>query len=150
MVKVLLAVTIPTSTQRVWRALTDPTEIVAWDTGIVEPIDVLDDYPRPGQSVRWKYRLGPIPMVLYDNPLEVSCEERLRSKIKLGLFRFDETYTLHRVPERPQNTDLSVKLELWNVIPVVGSLLDHVIGRPIAEHIVASSLGAIKSWCIGS
>lgn len=147
MVTISLSITIPASTRRVWHALTEPEAVVAWDTGVVEPIDAPEDYPQSGQHVRWRYRLGPIPLILHDRPLEVIPEEKLRSEIKLAFFYFDETYTLHQSSEHPGTTELSVKLDVWNRIPVVGNLLDRLVGKPIAAQTVASSLGSIKSWC---
>ena len=57
--------------ERVWRALTIPTEVVCWDTGVLEPIDAPSDYPRPGQHVRWRYRFGLLPLTLHDRPTQV-------------------------------------------------------------------------------
>ena len=71
MIEFTETVQIGTSVERVWRALTVPAEVVQWDSGIVEPIDAPPDYPQPGQHVRWRYRLGPVPLILHDRPTEV-------------------------------------------------------------------------------
>ena len=73
-----VSVEIEASTARVWRALCDPSEVVAWDTGVEKAIDVPDDYPQPGQHVRWRYTNGPF-RILNDRPQEVVSEQRLRS-----------------------------------------------------------------------
>jgi hypothetical protein len=136
---------IETSAERVWRALTVPAEVVQWDSGIIEPIDAPPDYPQPGQHVRWRYRLGPIPLVLDDRPSEVLRNSILRSSIHLGPFAFDEIYDLH-APE-PAVTLLTAKLTLSSGVPVVGSLLERVVGAPLARTTVRTSLRAIKRHC---
>jgi hypothetical protein len=138
-------VRIAASVERVWRALTAPSEVVQWDSGVTEPIDAPTDYPRPGQHVRWRYRLGPIPLILHDRPSEVEPDSVLRSSIGLGPFAFDETYQL-RSPE-PLVTLLSAKLRVWSTVPLIGSLLERAAGAPLARATVQSSLQAIKRHC---
>lgn len=129
---------------RVWRALTDPAEVVVWDTGIVAPIDAPPDYPRPGQHVRWRYRLGPLPLVLHDRPTEVVPTTTLRSSIRLGPFDFDETYTLRA---DGATTRLTADLSLTSTVAVVGPLLEELIGAPLARSTVRLSLAAIRRHC---
>jgi hypothetical protein len=138
-------VEIAASVERVWRALTAPAEVVQWDSGIVEPIDAPPDYPQPGQHVRWRYRLGPLPLILHDRPTEVLRGSTLRSSIDLGPFSFDETYQL-RSPES-STTLLSARLVLSSRLPVLGSLLERVVGAPLARTTVRSSLDAIRLHC---
>jgi hypothetical protein len=133
--------------ERVWRALTDPAEVVVWDTGIVAPIDAPPDYPRPGQHVRWRYRLGPLSLVLHDRPTDVVPAAALRSSIRLGPFGFDETYTLRA--DGP-TTRLTADLSLASTVPVVGSLLEKLIGVPLARSTVRLSLAAIRRHCEGT
>jgi hypothetical protein len=138
-------VEIAASLERVWRALTVPAEVAQWDSGIVEPIDAPPDYPQPGQCVRWRYRLGPLPLILEDRPSEVRENSTLRAFIRLGPFRFDETYEL-RSPE-PAITLLSARLLLSSTVPVIGVLLERVVGGPLAKATVRSSLEAIRLHC---
>jgi hypothetical protein len=138
-------VPIEASVERVWRALTAPAEVVQWDTGIVEPIDAPSDYPQPGQHVRWRYRLGPLPLILDDRPTEVLENSTLRSSIELGPFSFDETYELSS--PRPAITLLSARLTLSSELPVVGVLLERLAGAPVARATVRTSLRAIKRHC---
>jgi len=130
---------------RVWLALTDPAEVTAWDTGIVEPIDAPVDYPKPGQYVRWRYRLGRLPLILHDRPSEVVPNRTLRSSIRLGPFTFDETYTLGALA--PNRSELSARLCVWSEVPVVGALLERWPGAPLALATVRQSLAAIKLHC---
>jgi hypothetical protein len=131
--------------ERVWRALSIPAEVVCWDTGIVEPVDAPADYPRAGQHVRWRYRLGPLPLILHDCPTQVEPASVLRSSIRLGPFDFDETYTLR--DEGTGVTRLTVELSVASTVPLLGSLLERFVGRPLARSTVRSSLAAIKRHC---
>ncbi len=141
-------VQIATSVERVWRALTAPAEVVQWDSGVIEPIDAPPDYPQPGQHVRWRYRYGPIPLILDDRPSEVVSNSILRSSITLGPFAFDETYRL-RSPG-PSVTLLAAELTLCSRVPVIGSLLERAAGAPLARNTVRTSLQAIKRHCESS
>lgn len=130
---------------RVWRALSTPAEVVRWDTGIVEPLDAPPDYPRAGQHVRWRYRLGPLPFMLHDRPMQVDPGSILRSSIRLGAFDFDETYTLR--DKGASTTQLTAELRLTSFVPAVGGLLERLLGRPLARSTVRRSLVAIKQHC---
>ncbi len=132
---------------RVWRALTVPAEVAGWDASVVAPIDVPPDYPKPGQHVRWRARMSGLPIVLHDHPIEVSVGERLRSRIAMGLFRFDETYTLMDDPADAERTRLMMKVVASNEIPVVGGALDRFAVRQQATELVSASLRAISGWC---
>jgi hypothetical protein len=131
--------------ERVWRALTIPSEVVCWDTGVVAPLDAPPDYPRAGQHVRWRYRLGAIPLTLHDRPTRVEPGSVLRSSIRLGPFEFDEIYTL--ASRGPSATRLRAELGLASGFPIVGWLLERWVGRPLARSTVRTSLAAIKRHC---
>jgi uncharacterized protein YndB with AHSA1/START domain len=131
--------------ERVWRALSLPAEVVRWDTGIVEPLDAPPDYPRAGQHVRWRYRLGPLPVILHDRPTRVEPPSLLRSSIRLGPFDFDETYTLRAVGTRA--TRLTAELSVASSAPILGAALARVVGQPLARATVRSSLAALKRHC---
>jgi hypothetical protein len=133
--------------ERVWRALCIPAEVVCWDSGVVEPIDAPPDYPRPGQYVRWRYRLGPLPLILHDRPSQVETASILRSSIRLGPFDFDEIYTLRG--QGSSATRLTAELSVASAFPILGSLLERMVGRPLARSTVRSSLAAIKRHCEG-
>jgi Polyketide cyclase / dehydrase and lipid transport len=132
---------------RVWRALTDPAEVVRWDTGVQAPLDAPADYPRPGQHVRWSYRLGPLPLTLHDRPSEVVRHETLRSRIRLGPFDFDETYTLDALGA--EETALAARLRVASPVPVIGAWLARTLGAPLAQSTVHGSLAAIRAHCEG-
>jgi hypothetical protein len=129
----------------VWRALTRPNEVVCWDTGIMGPIDAPPDYPKAGQYVRWRYRLGPVRLVLHDRPTLVETATIFASSIRLGLFDFEEIYTLHRL--ETSSTILTAELSLTSRIPLLGLLIERVGGEPLARATVRTSLAAIKRHC---
>lgn len=128
---------------RVWRALSDPAEVVQWDTGVVEAIDAPPDYPQPGQYVRWRYANGPYP-ILHDRPQEVVPNRRLRSLISVGPSRMDETYTL---TPTTSGTHLSAKMIVRVTWPFVGIVAARAVFGPAARKSVAASLRAIKRHC---
>lgn len=134
---------------RVWRALTDPSEVVLWDTGVERPLEIATDYPQPGQAARWRYELGPLRLTLRDFPIEVVEKRTFRSRIRLGPFCFDETYSLHEITREggAAETRLTAKLVLWSEVPLLGSLLTRWVGRPIAASVVRHSLKAIRGHC---
>ncbi len=131
--------------ERVWRALSIPAEVVCWDTGVVEPLDAPPDYPRPGQHVRWRYRLGPLPLILHDRPTQVEPVSILRSSIRLGPLDFDETYTLR--DKGSFATQLTAELSLASTFPILGSLFERIVAQPFARSTVRTSLAAIKRHC---
>jgi hypothetical protein len=130
---------------RVWQALTRPDEVVCWDTGIVRPLDAPADYPKAGQHVRWQYRLGPLPLVLHDHPTLVQPSSTFGSSIRLGPFDFKEIYTLRMFGTSA--TELTAELSLTSRIPLLGSLIERVVGEPLARATVRTSLAAIKRHC---
>ena len=129
---------------RVWRALTEPREVVAWDTGLGDPLDAPPDYPQPGQHVRWRYRLGPLPLLLHDRPQEVSEGRLLRSLIAIGPVRIDETYTLSAAG---MGTRLTASLSVRTALPVIGPLVERLFVARQSEATVEQSLAAIKRHC---
>ncbi len=139
------SIEIAAARERVWRALSIPTEVVCWDAAIVEPLDAPPDYPRAGQHVRWRYRLGPVPLILHDYPTLVEPPSILRSSLRLWVFDFDETYTLR--DQGVSAARLTAELSVSCTIPVLGSLLERIFGMPLARSTVRSSLAAIKRHC---
>jgi uncharacterized protein YndB with AHSA1/START domain len=128
---------------RVWRALCDPAEVVQWDTGVAAALDAPLDYPQPGQHVRWRYTNGPF-RILHDRPQEVLPERRLRSLLRVGPFRFDETYTL---APQAAGCRLTATLEVRAPVPVLSWFVERAYLGPRTRAAVAASLAAIKRRC---
>jgi hypothetical protein len=133
--------------KRVWRALTTPAELIRWDSQIVALLDPISNYSSPGQRVRWRYRVGSLPIVVHQTIQEIRPLERLRSAISLGLFCFDETYTLAYETEFPDQTRLSLRVVASNSTPVVGGLLDRFDVRRLSTQLIDARLRSIQKWC---
>ena len=136
--------------ERVWRALTTPSELIRWDERIVALLDPAPDYPNPGQSIRWRYRIGSVEIEVHQTIREIQPQERLQSAISLGLFRFDETYTLTSENAAPDRTRLSLSIVSSNSVPVVGGLLDRFTVRQLCAKLVDSRMRSVQKWCENS
>jgi hypothetical protein len=133
--------------ERVWRALTDPAEVVRWDERAVRLLEPAPSPLQPGRVLRWRYIVGGVPLVLREEILEVAPEARLRSAVRLGLFRFEQTFTLADDAADPGRTRLSLRLAAGHSIPVVGGLLDRFAVRRQAADFVDARLRALQKWC---
>lgn len=133
--------------QCVWRALSVPEERVGWDERLLAPIDGIEDYPRAGRLARWRYRLGTVPVVMEDHPLEVVPGERLRSQLGFGHLRMDEIWTLGDENGAGERTRLALRLVASNAVPLVGGLLDRFSVREVAAEIADSRVRQIQKWC---
>jgi hypothetical protein len=132
---------------RVWRALTTPSELIRWDDQIVELLDSAPGYPQLGQQVRWRCRIGAVPIVVHQTIQEVQPGERLQSAISRGVFCFDETYTLADEPGLPDRTRLGLKVVASNSAPLVDGLMDRFAIRRLSAELIDSRLRAIQKWC---
>jgi hypothetical protein len=133
--------------ERVWRALTTPSELIHWDDQIIALLDPVPDFPQLGQQVRWRYRIGSVPVVVHQTIQEVQPGERLQSAISRGVFCFDETYTLADEIAQPDRTRLSLKVVASNSTPVVGGLMDRFAIRRLSAELIDSRLRAVQKWC---
>ena len=129
----------------VWRALTTPSELIRWDERILGLLEPVEGYPHPGQHVRWRYRLGTVPVVMHDRPLEVSAQKKLRSTLSLGLLHLESTHTL-AVNGDASKTRLSLKVLASNSTPIVGGSIDRFDVRRIATDFVDTRLRSLKEW----
>ena len=138
--------------QRVWRALTLPSECIAWDENLLSALDSQEKYPTPGRTMRWRYHLGSVPIVMKEVPIEVIPGRKLHSKITLGSLQFDQTYTLG--PEHDStgdtesvNTLLGMKVIASNSAAVLGTVVDRFEIRRITVDRVDATLRAVTKWC---
>ena len=132
---------------RVWRALTSPAELVAWDARILAPVEMPDRYPFSGQHMRWRYRIGGVQVVMHDRPLEVTSPERLRRSLQIGSLRYEQSFQLGSVSDDASRTLLGVKLVASNSVPVIGDVLDRFDVRKFTTEHVDETLRAIQKWC---
>ncbi len=140
-----MASVIDCKTERVWRAITDPAELVSWDPHVLAPVDGLDRYPFRGQHARWRYQLGSVQLVMHDRPLEVDPRSRLRSRLNVGTLDYERTFTLQGEPGG--GTRLSMRLVTPNSIPLIGESVDRFDMRRMSTERVDESLRAVQAWC---
>ena len=133
--------------RQVWRALTVPEQRVGWDERLLAPIDGIEGYPHAGRLARWRYRLGSVPVVMEDHPLEVVPRERLRSQLGFGHLRMDEIWTLGDESGPEQRTRLALRLVASNSVPLVGGLLDRFSVREVAAQIADGRVRQLQKWC---
>lgn len=132
---------------RVWRALTDPDELVSWHERIIAPVERPDRYPFSGQHVRWRYRLGNVQLVMHDRPLEVVGQERLRASLSVGSMRYEQTFTLQSEPGPPPRTRLGMRVSAANSIALIGETVDRFEVRRMAAEHIDTTLRALQKWC---
>ena len=143
----MMSVVIDAERARVWRALTEPDELLSWDERVLAAVDTPCEYPFPGKHVRWRYRLGSVQVVLHEHPLEVVPQERLTSSLRVGSLRFDQTYTLSIESASPPRTRLGMKLIMTSSVPVVGDVIDRFSVRQIAAERIDHTLRRVQEWC---
>lgn len=137
--------------QRVWRALTDPNEILAWDEHRLSAVDPVDAYPKAGETVRWRYQQGSVPIVMRDQTLEVAPGRKLQSKIHVGSLVFDQTFTLASEQDEGSEvtTMLGMRVVASNSAAVLGAVIDRFEVRRLTADLVDASLRAISKHCEG-
>ncbi len=147
MITLVMSVAIDCDRSRVWRALTDTHELVAWDQRVLAPVDTNADYPFAGQKVRWRYRLGSVQVVLHEQPREIAEFERLASSLRVGSLQFEQTYTLTQESNDPARTRLTMKLVTTSSIPVVDDVVDRFDVRKLAAERNDQTLRSVPKWC---
>jgi hypothetical protein len=129
---------------RVWRALTDSSEVVRWESGVTALLDPPDDYPGLGRPVRWRTASGPF-RVLHDRPLEVVPERKLRALLAVGPFRYDETYLLAEAAGG--GCRLAAEVKAWTALPLAGVVIDRLYLGPSTRRAFEAALASIKRFC---
>ena len=79
-----------------------------------------------------------------DRPLEVVTGRKLRSAVALGLFHFEQSWTL---ADESDATRLGVHLAAGNSIAVVGGVVDRFDVRRLAAEYVDAKLRCLRRWC---
>ncbi len=141
-----MSMVIGVTREEAWRAITDPAQVIRWDESKLALLEGAPDYPQVGQHVRWRYRFRQVPIVLHDRPIEVVPHERLRCLIDLGLFRFEQTYSLRAGSGR---TQVGLRLQTTNSISTLHDQVDRFSVRRIASDFVFGRLHGLQTWCNG-
>jgi len=146
LITIVMSRVIEADQQRVWSALTDPTKVTAWDERALGAVDPAPDYPFTRGGMRWRYRLGHVPLILHDHPIEVVPGSRLKRKVSLGSLRYEQTFTLTPVDGDATHTVLGLKLVTRNWIPLVGDTVDRFSARKLATEHVDETLRQVQAY----
>ena len=137
---------------RVWRALTDPAEIADWDAARIALVDPPDAYPAEGSTVRWRYKLGSVSLVLKETPQLVAAPERLALACAAGSLHFEQAYQLIEEPEdaaQAARTRVSLKLSARNQVHLIGADIDRFEVRRMLIERIDEALRSLQKWCEG-
>lgn len=152
LITIAMRTSIAAEPERVWRALTDPSELVAWDASMLAAIDPAADYPSCDHTMRWRYLLGGVQLVLNERPREVVPLKKLHSSLTLGSLRLEQTYRLagegaSSDASQPQTTQLGIKLTAKNAVPVVSGMIDRFEIRRMTTRRVDEMMRSLQRWC---
>ena len=160
---VALAATIDSTGERVWRAITEPSQRLLWDDRIVGAIEPdRGDAPRrrsvrllsssplapPIQKTRWRFLWSGIPLVLVDEVHRTEGHERSFGRFSIGSMRFDQTLTVseERDDGGPRSR-LAMKLVANNSIAVFGELVPRLEVQRLAIEYVDTTLRLVRKHC---
>lgn len=146
MIVVGLSSVVPAERARVWRALADPAEALRWRPGVLEALGADEGYPAPGRTVRWRFRLHRLPLLVSETPVAVAPGERIELRLRIGLFRFDAALTLADAPGRRGGTRVGLSIAAHNQVPLVGGVLDRFAVRRLATDLAAAHLEALRGF----
>ncbi len=154
LITIVMSSAIAATQQCVWQALTVPSECMGWDENLLSAIDPVEAYPKAGETVRWQYRMGSVPIVMREEPIEIVPGRKLRSRITLGSLHFDQTYTLGLEQDLQSGANavktlLGMKVIASNSAAVLGAVIDRFEVRRITTDRVDATLRAITNWCEG-
>jgi len=138
-----LAAVVDAGPADVWRAITEPAELIRWDTAALALIEPGEDWPALGQALVWRYQLGSVPLRLKDTPVEIVPEKRLRSSVSLGSFRFEQSWSL---ADDEGRTRVGLSIAARNALPMMGGELDRFDVRRLAAEYVDGKLRGLRGW----
>jgi len=155
LITVALSATIGAPANRVWRALTDSVERIAWDDRVLGKVEssganfpaTKAGKPRPNIT-QWRFKLGGVPLVMRDELILDEPIERRVSRISIGSMHFDQTLTLYREDdENGPRTRLSMKLVARNRIAVIGEVVERLDVQKIVIEYVDTTLRQVQKFC---
>ena len=163
LITVALSTSISAPANQVWRALTEASERTAWDDRILgevspdregsrRPSRARSKAERPDDQdrVRWRFRLGEIPMVMEDRRVSADPPERLVSRVSIGSMHFDQTLTLFSDDdESGPHTRLGMKLVARNSIAVIGEVIPRLEVQKWVIEYVDTTLRQVQKYCEG-
>ena len=172
MITVALSATISVPIDRVWHAVTDPSERIVWDERILGEVSLSGERTKTTErtterttknaesmaatqpadivprKTKWRFQLGGVPLVMQDVISDAERNERLVSRISIGSMHFDQTLTLHREDdESGPRTRLGMKLVARNQIAVLGEVIQRLDVQKIVIEYVDTTLRQIQKYC---
>ena len=131
----------------IWSALGDAPQALHWRPGAIAVLPPVPGELQPGRVLRLRCLIAAVPIVLEELALEVSREEKLRSELRLGLFRCEETFTLAVADPDGGHTRVGLRITTPSETPLVGESLDRFGVRRFATELASGSLAGLREWC---
>lgn len=175
LITLALSATVSAPAQRVWRALVDPAERVAWDERILgeispaagkrqarrrstrrpsrNPAESASDETatatkEPLRINRWRFQLGGVPLVMVDRIVDAEPGVRLVSRIVIGSIQFEQTLTLHSENDETGNhTRVGMKLVAQNSIAVIGEVVPRGDVQKLIIEYIDATLRQVQKHC---
>lgn len=147
MITLALATVVAAPRAVVWSALTDPEQIARWRPGVEASLAAAEPLPAAGRRLRFRCRLQGVLVTLEETALEVSPEERLRSEVRFGLFRCEESFALAAADPDGGHTRVSLRITAPSETPLLGASLDRFAVRRFATDLAGTCLRALRDWC---
>ena len=130
--------------ERIWAAISDPSEVARWRPGVEGIGSPGASFPTEGRRFEWLCRLNDIPIKLIETPIRVVDGARIESEIRFGLFRFLQTLSISKTSSGYR---VLIQIETPNRMSLVGGTLDRFAVRRFATELAATYLQAIRDWC---
>jgi hypothetical protein len=147
LITLAMSAVVAASRASIWRALSDPEQVLHWRPGVIGVLPPAAGELMPGRVLRLRCALGAVPVVLEERTLEVSSEEKLRSELRLGLFHCEETFSLAAADPDGGHTRVGLRITTPSETPLVGESLDRFAVRRFATGLASNSLEALREWC---
>jgi len=158
LITVALSASIGAPIDRVWRALTDPSERPEWDERVLGPVTLARRNVKSKRrrtvstpalrKADWRFRLGSVPLVMHEEVVDENPNERLVGRISMGSMQFDQTLTLHcEDDESGPQTRLGMKLVAHNQIAVIGEVVQRLDVQKLVIEYVDTTLRQVQKHC---
>jgi uncharacterized protein YndB with AHSA1/START domain len=147
LITLAMSVVVAAPRTSIWSALSDPEQAPHWRPFVIGVLPPAAGEPRPGRVLRLRCVRAAVPIAFEEHTLEVSREEKLRSELRFGLFRCEETFTLAAADPDGGHTRVGLRITAPSETPLVGESLDRFAVRRFATELASNSLAALRDWC---
>ena len=142
-----MSAVVAASRDSVWSALSEPEQALHWRPGALAVLPPTPGELTPGRVLRLRCVVAAVPVVLEEQTLELLPVQKLRSELRLGLFRCEEIFTLAAGDPDGGHTRVGVRITAPSETPLVGESLDRFGVRRFATELASGSLTALRTWC---